>query len=304
MKLLIIGVSGFIGNHFLSHLLKKKINIIGTSRKKISHSGNFRNITLDVTKKKDFIKLEKYKFDYIIYLAAFSSPSKSVKNKNKALSINIGGLRNTIAYYKKFTPKAKFIYVSSSAVYENVRNKIKFKPIKNLPNQITPYGYSKYQSEKFIERQCFSNNYIIIRPFAIIGANKYNDVCSDVIQQFINSGLKKNIKISLGNDKSVRDFVYIDDFTKGLEVLMKKGKHKGIYNFSSGIPTKITQLCVIASKILKKKYLIKKNKKFIRNIDTSYLVGDNQKIIELGCTLKVNLKSAIKKIITNRLNNL
>ena len=111
MKLLIIGVSGFIGKHFLSHLLKKKINIIGTSRKKISNSGNFRNITLDVTKKKDFIKLENYKFDYIIYLAAFSSPLKSVRYKNKALSTNIGGLRNTIAYYKKFTPKAKLFFV-------------------------------------------------------------------------------------------------------------------------------------------------------------------------------------------------
>ena len=302
MKILILGASGFIGSNLTKHLLKKNYEVYGTSRKKINlKKKNFYNIILDVKKKKDFNKLSKKKFNFIVYLAAFTRPSSSISKKKEVFNTNIEGLRNTINYFKRSTPKSKFIFISSSAVYEGLKIKKNIIEKYNLPMQKTPYGISKYRSEKLLFKLCKNNKIIIVRPFAIIGADKKKDVCSDIINQFISSKNYTNVNIKLGNTKAVRDFIYIEDFVSAIYLLLTKGSNKEIYNLCSSKGTKIKTLCKKISKIFKKKFKMTNYSNLKRSIDTNILVGNNKKIKSLGWRPKYNLEDSLKKIIYYRL---
>ena len=273
MKILLTGSDGFIGKN-----VYKRINDNIAPIEIFCIEKDFINSVNWKTDLEEYVKQN----DVVLHIGAISDTM--LKDANKMMKYNYLFSKELFDLAQKHNKKV--VYSSSAA---------------NTGESGTPsniYGWSKFITEQYGLAKV--NNFYALRYFNVYGpGEEHKGKMASVAHQAWKIG-----SFTLFPKKPERDFVYIDDFTKGLEVLMKKGKHKGIYNFSSGIPTKITQLCVIASKILKKKYLIKKNKKFIRNIDTSYLVGDNQKMIELGCTLKVNLKSAIKKIITNRLNNL
>lgn len=115
MKVLIIGVSGFIGEELLDYL-KENYEVYGISRSNVNKINCFQ---LDVTNYSQLSAFfEEHSFEIIINLACKMSKPDEILNFN-VLNINLKIYQNLIKVFEKNKPKT-LINFSSSSVYPNI----------------------------------------------------------------------------------------------------------------------------------------------------------------------------------------
>ena len=272
---MIIGGAGFIG-HNLALKLKKEnydvfvvdslsVNNYYSLKKNKKHP--YKNFYLGVLNerrqllKKNKIKLVikdarnyhimsslvvKYNPDYIFHLAAVAHANVSNKDPFSTFDHSMRTLENLLDISRNIKKLKKFIYLSSSLVYGQFKQKTVNE--KTLCDPLGIYGSLKYGAEKLVigYNQVFNLPYTIIRPSALYGPRC---VSGRVLQLFIENLISgKKIKVN-GDGKEKLDFTYIDDFTNGLlNVLRSKKSTNQIFNLTYGRSRSI----IDAIKILKK----------------------------------------------------
>jgi len=246
-KILVTGQSGFIGSHLID-ALSKKYSIIGLSMKnlpqlKISQiKYNIQKISINQIPKNIFC---------IVHLAALTDVQFCQSNPTKCFDVNVNGTQNMLEIARK--RDSKFIFLSTGHVF-GVPKKL---PInENHPrNPTSIYSASKLSGEILCE--AYSKSYgldvSIIRFFSIYGPNSPPHlVTSKIISQI----LTKNV-LQLGNLYPKRDFLYVDDAIKSIQLILKKLHGFNSYNVGSGNSYSISELCKILEKIANKKIKIK-----------------------------------------------
>ncbi len=242
-KILVVGGSGFLGINLIKSLENNKnYNITSVSRTIPNILKKFKNL--------NYIKADFSNFNQI---------KKKLKNKDFNIVINFGGNINhdnksqiENSHYKlcknlvKFFNKKKidmFIQAGSSMEYgiskapHNEKNKCKPKFY---------YGISKLKSTQILKKSKL--NYVVLRLYQIYGPyQKINRLVPIAINRLIN---KKSFNASSG--QQIRDFMYIDDFTRLLKkIFLIKKPLKGIYNVGSGKPIKVKKILNQIEKIIK-----------------------------------------------------
>ena len=178
MKILITGVSGFIGFHLAKTLLKNKKNkVIGIDNyddyysvklKKLRTSflkknNNFKFLKLDITEYKklyDTLKLEK--IDIVYHFAAQAGVRFTLKNPDKYFNVNFIGTLNIMEIIKlKKIPKCFF--ASSSSVYGD-QKKYPLKENFEL-NEKNIYALTKKINEESAKNYSETTNSIFITVF-------------------------------------------------------------------------------------------------------------------------------------------
>ena len=273
-NVLITGVAGFIGFHVANKFLNKNFKVVGIDnisnyydifikKKRLSllkKHKNFKYINDNLLNLKKLINLgKKFKFDYIIHLAAqpgvqlsFSKPKFYVKN-------NIDTFINILELSKLFKPK-HLVYASSSSVYGN-NKKFPLDEESDTNKPISVYAVTKKSNE--LLAYVYSYNYLIpttgIRFFTVYGPFGRPDMS---ILKFIDSIFKK-IKL-YNNGKNFRDFTFIDDVVERLykvtlnKPVIKKNKNNPIFtpyrviNFSENKGITINEITYLIERIMKK----------------------------------------------------
>ena len=128
-KVLITGITGFVGKHLADHLLsQKKYEIIGTYRSdsgletlgKLKDRLQLKQVDLnDPQTVESFILSEKP--DYIYHLAAQASPSKSLSHPMETLTNNIASELSLLEALRKHTLPTRVLIVSTGDVYGIVK---------------------------------------------------------------------------------------------------------------------------------------------------------------------------------------
>ena len=145
---IIVGGSGQLGISLAKLLLKKKYQVIITTRnvslaaKKIPiKNKNLRLIKLDVLKENQIYSLiENFKPKLIFYFAGQSSPALSFKKNKITYLSNVKGCENFLKVLYKKKIKTKFINASSSEIFSKSVKKI---GINSKKKPISPYGKAK-----------------------------------------------------------------------------------------------------------------------------------------------------------------
>tara|TARA_B100000945_G_C20405173_1_gene609586 strand:+ start:957 stop:1919 length:963 start_codon:yes stop_codon:yes gene_type:complete len=225
MKILITGHAGFIGYHLAKSLLKKKFFVVGIDNfnsyydKKIKYKrlksllsvskNKFKNYKLDLTDTKKIDHLfKKYKFKYVVHLAAQAGVRFSINNPENYFKSNIQGTFSILNISKKYKIK-HLIIGSSSSVYGNSK-KFPLSENFNTDHPESFYAASKKSSE--IMSFAYSNIYkipiTVLRFFTVYGPNGRPDMSLYKFSDLIT----KNKKIPIyNNGNHDRDFTYIDD---------------------------------------------------------------------------------------------
>jgi UDP-glucuronate 4-epimerase len=310
--ILITGCAGFVGYHLCNILLKNNKKIIGidnlnsyydqklkiTRLKNLQNYKNFQFIKEDLTKFKDINKsLRKYKFNFIIHLAAQPGVRYSFNEPNKTLYNNLNSF-NSIIEIARLKKVKKFVYASSSSVYGEVK---KFPFIENDSSirPISVYGASKLSNEIIADvySKNFNLNCIGLRFFTVYGPYGRPDMA------YYNFALKnlRNQKIELYNNaKMLRDFTYIDDVIEAIiKIIEKKNLAKGhhVLNVGKGKPDKLIDLVNFLQNNLKNKFNIN-YKNFIPKGDIKKTYSNNSKIKKiLKWSPKIGLDQGIKRFI-------
>ena len=301
--ILITGGAGFIGQNLVKHFQKKyKVLIIdnlsskGIKKNYLFDYKNVNFINKNISNFSNILKgLGNIKIDYLIHAAAHFANENSIINPDKDLKTNILGTLNMLKYSKKKKVK-KFIYLSSSCVY----GERSFAKEKDFLNPVeTPYAISKYSGELYVQffKDFHNLNASIVRVFNTYGPGELNHKYRNVIPRFIDNALKnKNLTIT-GTGEETRDFTFIDDLVKILDLLIKSKNIPDVINSCTGKKTKIKVLANLIVKLTKSRSKIKFFK--IRKWDrVNNRLGSTKKINKFFHIRKfTQLKDGLRKTI-------
>lgn len=256
MNFLITGAAGGIGS-----LLSQRLQKLGHSTVLVDslRNGFLQNLRLLNVDLGDFHNLDirnihtiqgKYKkIDAVFHLAAISSLSDCEMNKSECISINVEGTVCMLEFARK-NECEKFIFVSSSAVYENNREEILTEELLVKPRLF----YSN--SKKMAEEACvsFTENYglptVIPRLFNVVGP--YQDlrrINPPLVNYIVREYMNNRIPILHSNGKQVRDYISVHDVIDFLCIAATKS-NTGIYNICSEKLFSVRQIIEIIQKTI------------------------------------------------------
>jgi UDP-glucuronate 4-epimerase len=236
-KVLITGVSGFIGFHLSLLLIKNKFEVIGVdnlndyydlqlkkSRLEILRKINVKFFKIDIT---DFKNLKacftNEKPDIVVNLAAQAGVRYSLENPESYIQSNIVGFSNILEICKDINVN-KLVFASSSSVYGNL-DKDKFSEDDKVDKPLNLYATSKKSNE--LMAYAYANLYNIpcvgLRFFTVYGPWGRPDMAYFKFTK----NIIENVAIDVyGNGNMHRDFTYIDDIVDGIFKLLKTSNEK------------------------------------------------------------------------------
>ena len=231
---MITGSSGFIGFSLALKLLKKGHKILGYDSINDYYDVNLkfsRNRILKIFKNFTFIKGEledqkklnknvlSFKPEIIIHLAAQAGVRYSLDAPRKYLSTNIIGTFNIIEIAHKI--KVKHLLIASSSSVYGANKQSVFKETDKTDNQLSIYAATKKSTESIAHSysSLWKIPITMLRFFTVYGPWGRPDMAYFSFTKAI----IKNKKINVYNKGEMyRDFTYIDDVTKSIELLIDK----------------------------------------------------------------------------------
>ena len=244
-KVLITGGAGFIGSHVVRLFVNQYKDYHIFNLDNLTYAGNLENLR-DVENEAnytfikgdivdgDFISdlFTEHHFDGVIHLAAESHVDRSITNPLEFIHTNVVGTVNLLNAAKNiwkdnFEGKL-FYHVSTDEVYGSLDDGGFFLETTPYDPQ-SPYSASKASSDHFV--RAYQNTYGL--PIVISNcSNNYgpNQFPEKLIPLFINNILNKKPLPVYGKGENVRDWLYVVDHARAIDVIFHKGRLSETYN--------------------------------------------------------------------------
>ena len=265
-KIIITGGSGFIGGNLVSYFLKKKYFVINID--KLSYSGNnyssydlskknYIFIKSDINKKNVIIKtLKRYNPSVVFNLAAETHVDRSIDDPEPFIKSNINGVFNLLEsirfYNKNSKKKAKLVHISTDEVYGDIVNTSK-RADENYPYKpSSPYAASKASADHLVKSYVRTYNFpaIISNCSNNYGPKQFPE---KLIPKLIFNILNNKPLPIYGKGLNSREWIYVEDHCRALEILSLRGKIGESYNIGSDSNLTNINLTKLIIKIMKNK---------------------------------------------------
>lgn len=310
MKVLITGITGFVGSHMADFLLSHGgVEIHGIER--------WRSITDNISHIKDKINihecdirdassvrdvLAKVKPERIFHLAAQSFVPTSWNAPAETLNTNIIGELNIFESLRQINLNPLIQIACSSEEYGMVyKEEIPIKETNPL-RPLSPYGVSKI-GQDFLGYQYYMSyklNIVRTRGFNHTGPRRGEPFAtSNFASQIakIELGLQAPV-IYVGNLEAIRDFTDVRDMVKGYWLALDKCVPGEVYNICSGKGYTLKEVLDILLKFSKVKIKIKQEPGRMRPSDVPVLIGDNTKFVkQTGWRLEIPFEKTLEDLL-------
>jgi len=300
-KILITGITGFIGRHLSEELIKQGYEVSGLIRY-VSDRNKFElpkvplyfGDILDYNYLREALK--DIRPDIVIHLAMQSSVEYSFRNPYEEYRVGFLGTSNIAQAAMEVVPELeKFIFASSVEVYGNQKSF----PIKEdaILKPASPYGVAKVSAEYLLRYLYESHNfpYMAFRSTNTYG-RKFN--CNFIVEHVISQMLKGTNRILLGNPNPIRDYLFVDDEVDAYIKLIQTNTFGGVFNTGTGRSITVKELVRIIGEILDYKGGIEWNRTYKRPYEIEDLSVDIGKIKTiLGWSPKYSLESGLTQTI-------
>ncbi len=220
MTILILGAKGFIGSHCMKYFSSNNI-VHGADI--ITDIENSKYILLDQYNADYSGILSKHQFDVCINCSGAANVPDSLLNPYKDFELNSINVFKILEAISKYQPTCKFLNLSSAAVYGNPQSL----PISedSVINPLSPYGWYKYYAEQICKEfvTTKSSKTCSIRIFSAFGEGLKKQLFWDIYQK------AKKLKVVelFGTGSESRDFIYIKDLVKCIEIIIQKAPFNG-----------------------------------------------------------------------------
>ena len=312
-NILVTGGAGFIGSNYINHILSERddYNIINLD--KLTYAGNLENLKPSEDKKNyTFVKgditnaelvrflFEKYKIKHVINFAAESHVDRSILGSEIFYRTNVIGTNVLLEIARRFEVE-KFLQVSTDEVYGSLGAEGLFTESTPIsPN--SPYSSSKAGADMMV--QSFYHTYgmpvVTTRCSNNYGPLQFPEKLIPLM--IINALNNKSLPV-YGDGMYVRDWIYVIDHNKAIDLVFDKGRTGEVYNIgaSNEMPNiKIIQL--ILGHLKKSEDLIQYVKDRPGH-DRRYAIDSSKIQKELGWTPSYTFETAIVKTIDWYLQN-
>lgn len=241
MKILITGGAGFIGSHVTRYLLAKGHTLTILDTLSTGKRDNVPNCTFIEADIREFEPLEEAMegIDVVIHLAALVSAPESVKQPELARFINELGSQNVLRAAHEAKVK-KVVLASSAAVYGIVPETPTKEEHQKEP--ATPYAETKLRMEEHAQKYLDAGiETCCLRFFNVYGPGQDpKSSYAAVIPAFITRALNNKPLVIYGDGEQTRDFIYVEDIARALEMALTKGI--GEFNIATGTEVSLNTL--------------------------------------------------------------
>jgi len=251
---LVTGAAGFIGANFIKYMLRTYGDIRLIALDLLTYAGNYGTISEDVDGQRCiFIKgdigdkeltdalFSDYEFDYVINFAAESHVDRSIEDPQLFLQTNILGTQNlldaarrawvngkNVDGYPCWKEGVRFHQVSTDEVYGSLGVDGYFTEDTPLDPR-SPYSASKAGADLIVK--AYSDTYKM--PVSISRcSNNYGpyQFPEKLIPLIIKNILEGKPLPIYGDGSNVRDWLYVDDHCKAIDLVVRQGRAGDVYN--------------------------------------------------------------------------
>ena len=245
-NILITGGAGFIGSHVVRLFVNKypDYNIINldtltyagnlANLKDVENAPNYKFVKADICDYEEIqVILRKHNIDNIIHLAAESHVDRSIKDPFIFAKSNVMGTLSLMQAAKEYWTAPytnnKFYHISTDEVYGTLEFDDTFFTEETKYDPHSPYSASKASSDHFV--RAFHDTY----GFPIIVTNCSNNYGpyqfpEKLIPLFINNIRHGKPLPVYGKGENVRDWLYVVDHARAIDVIFHNGKIADTYN--------------------------------------------------------------------------
>lgn len=240
-RVLVTGGAGFIGSNFIHYVLREHSDWEITNLDKLTYAGNPENlkdiqdnpryifVKGDITDGKLVSQLLKEHFNALVNFAAESHVDRSIADPSPFIETNIKGTQLLLEGARQYGVEL-FVQVSTDEVYGSLEASGQFSEQSPLsPN--SPYAASKAAADLLCQayRHTYGLPIIITRCSNNYGPFQFPEKLIPLAITNILEG--KNIPI-YGDGLNVRDWIYIEDHCRALDLILQQGKPGEIYNIA------------------------------------------------------------------------
>lgn len=324
--ILVTGGAGFIGSNFIPYYLENNLDAKIVNIDLLTYAGDLDNLKeIESHPRYVFVKgdicdrdlmeslFSKYNFTGVIHFAAESHVDNSIENPDAFVRTNVFGTFNVLDVAKKYWMEdpntykkefggARFHHISTDEVYGTLGEEGLFtEDTSYAPN--SPYSASKASSD-FLVRSYFhtygmevvttncSNNY---------GPKQHDE---KLIPTIIRKAIAGEAIPIYGDGQNVRDWLYVLDHCKGIELVYKEGKVGETYNIGGRNERKnlyiANTICKLLDKMKPKEVSYMEQISFVKDRpghDFRYAIDAAKIEQDLGWKADENFESGIRKTI-------
>ncbi|HQR73461.1 MAG TPA: dTDP-glucose 4,6-dehydratase [Sulfurovum sp.] len=253
-NILLTGTAGFIGSNFVPYFLEKYPQYTLVNLDLLTYAGTLDNLKeCEGNPRYKFIKgnicnrelveyiFTEYDIQGVIHFAAESHVDNSIKNPGVFIETNVNGtftLLDVAKHYwmdKPFTYKmpyqgCRFHHISTDEVYGTLSldpNDLFTEETPYAPN--SPYSASKASSDMIVRsyQETYGLNTVITNCSNNYGPKQHDE---KLIPTIIRKALAGQSIPIYGDGKNIRDWLYVLDHCKGIDLVYHTGKEGNVYN--------------------------------------------------------------------------
>ena len=312
-KILVTGGAGFIGSNFINHILKNRSDVFIVNLDKLTYAGNLNNLK-DVEKHPNysFVKgdivndelvsylFQKYEITHVINFAAESHVDRSILGSEVFFRTNVLGTNVLLENAKRFGVE-KFVQISTDEVYGSLGPEGQFEETTPLqPN--SPYAASKAAADMMA--LAFHHTYhvpvVITRCSNNYGQYQFPEKLIPLM--IINAMNNKKLPV-YGDGLNVRDWIYVIDHNKAVELVLEKGKIGEVYNIGASTEKPNIEIVKLILKQLGKSEELVEYVKDRPGHDRRYAINSTKIKNELAWQPEYSFDSAIQNTVKWYLEN-
>jgi dTDP-glucose 4,6-dehydratase len=241
MRVLVTGGAGFIGSHFVRHLLTTHPEYEVVNLDKLTYAGNPANLA-------DVAADSRYRFvhgdicdatlvrevmagcDAVVNFAAESHVDRSIQDAGDFLRTDVVGTW-VLLEAARLHRVSRYLQVSTDEVYGSI-GRGAFRETDPL-RPSSPYAASKAGGDHMVLAYWTTHRLpvLLTRASNNFGPNQYPE---KVIPLFITNALDDQPLPLYGDGRQVRDWLYVRDHCAALDLVLHKGAEGEVYNIGAG----------------------------------------------------------------------
>ena len=253
-NILVTGCAGFIGSNFVPYFLDKYQDYFIVNLDLLTYAGDLENLKeVEGNPNYKFIEgnicnrelvehiFKEYDISGVIHFAAESHVDNSIKNPGVFVETNVNGTYTLLDVAKNHWMEKPFLYkepyqgcrfhhISTDEVYGTLSddpNDLFTETTPYAPN--SPYSASKASSDMIVRsyKETFGLDTVITNCSNNYGPKQHDE---KLIPTIIRNALANNPIPIYGDGKNIRDWLYVLDHCKGIDLVYHEGKSGETYN--------------------------------------------------------------------------
>lgn len=316
MNIIVTGGAGFIGSNFVFYMLKThpedriicldKLTYAGnlSTLQPVMDQPNFRFVKADICDRKAVYQLfEEEKPDMVVNFAAESHVDRSIENPSIFLETNIMGTAVLMDACRKYGIK-RYHQVSTDEVYGDLpldRPNLFFTETTPIHTS-SPYSSSKASADLLV--LAYHRTYGL--PVTVSRcSNNYGPYHfpEKLIPLMIINALNDKALPVYGDGLNVRDWLYVEDHCRAIDLILRKGRVGEVYNVGGHNEMKNIDIVTLICRELGKDESLIQHVTDRKGHDRRYAINPTKIHDELGWLPETKFADGIKKTIAWYLEN-